>query len=91
MIDFCFCYPPVLCLLDFTNNRFDRIPQEVCDFMQLVKLSFYRNLLRSVSEDLRHLENLKDLNLRYNNTTCTLREKERGKMVVYSSWNEATC
>ena len=61
----------VLCLLDFTNNRYDHIPQEVCDFMQLVKLSFYRNLLRSVPEDLRHLENLKDLNLRYNTTTCT--------------------
>ena len=62
-------------LLDFTNNRFDHVPEEVCNFGQLVKLSFYRNLLRSVPEDLRHLENLKDLNIR-----CGGRERERENM-----------
>ena len=50
--------------VDFTSNRFDHIPQEICDFRQLVKLSFYRNLLRVVPEDLKLLINLKDLNLR---------------------------
>ena len=49
---------------DFGSNRFDHVPLEVCDFKELVKLSFYRNLLRSVPEELKHLENLKDLNLR---------------------------
>ena len=51
-------------LTDFSSNRFDHIPQEVCDFRALVRLNFYSNSLRTVPDDLRHLENLRDLNLR---------------------------
>ena len=49
---------------DFSNNRFDHVPREVCDFSALVKLNFYCNSLRTVPDDLRHLANLRDLSLR---------------------------
>ena len=58
----------VTCVLDspadFSRNRFDRIPEEVCNFRELVKLNCYHNSIRYVPEDLNDLSNLTELNLR---------------------------
>lgn len=52
---------------DFSRNRFDRFPEELCQlFTSLSKLNFYHNCLRNVPEDISLLTNLKELNLSRN-------------------------
>lgn len=49
---------------DFSKNRLDRIPDEVCNFGALLKLNCYHNSIRFVPEELSMLTNLKELDLR---------------------------
>ena len=53
------CFSP-----DFSKNRLDRIPDEVCNFRALVKLNCYHNSIRFVPYELSDLMNLQELDLR---------------------------
>ena len=51
-------------LLDFSKNRFDRLPKEVVSFRSLVKLTCHHNNLRYIPEELCTLTELRKLDCR---------------------------
>ncbi len=56
--------PSILSTLDFSNNRFDKVPKEIIGFKALVKLNCHHNSIRWLIEELCVLTNLKEIDIR---------------------------
>ncbi len=51
--------------VDFSKNRFDRLPKEVVSFKSLVKITCHHNNLRYIPAEMSTLPELRTVDLRY--------------------------
>lgn len=51
-------------LTDVSRNRLIEVPHEVCEYLYVARLNCYHNVIRSIPEAIRQLQNLTHLNLR---------------------------
>ncbi|BFZ06102.1 hypothetical protein BsWGS_09141 [Bradybaena similaris] len=53
-------------LVDVSRNRLIEVPHEVCEYLYVTRLNCYHNVIRSIPEAIRQLQNLTHLNLSRN-------------------------